>query len=47
MEIAPGLGVAYAFDRETRRRHDETEDESEDADQKLQVYVSIKASVNF
>ena len=47
MEIAPGVGVAYAFDREKKKRYDEDEEDSEDSDQKLQVYVSIKATVNF
>lgn len=47
MEIAPGVGIAYASDREERKRHGDDEKESEDTDQKMQVYLSIKASVNF
>ncbi len=43
LEVAPGMGIAYAFDREARLRPD---GEEEGVD-KLQFYLSIKASVNF
>ena len=46
IDIAPGLGVVYAFDREDRRRSDDGNIEDV-PDDKLQVYLSIKAAVNF
>jgi hypothetical protein len=39
--VAPGIGVAYAFDREERN------DEGDRVSEKLSVYLSIKTSVNF
>jgi hypothetical protein len=41
LPVAPGLGVAYAFDREAR------DDEEDRLSEKLSVYFSIKTSVNF
>ena len=41
-DIAPGLGAAYAFDRRARQRSD-----SVSAEDKFQVYISLKAAVNF
>jgi hypothetical protein len=40
LDIAPGLGVAYAFDRESR-------EEGGDDDSRLSSYLSVKAVVNF
>ena len=44
LPIAPGIGVAYAFDYEDRKRAGQ-EDENEL--NKLQVYISVKTTVNF
>jgi hypothetical protein len=41
LPVAPGLGVAYAFDREER------DDDGDRIPEKLSVYLSIKMSVNF
>ena len=41
LPVAPGLGVAYAFDRQERN------DEGDRISEKLSVYLTIKASVNF
>lgn len=45
LPIAPGVGVAYAFDLEDRKRAGEEEDTDEVS--KLQVYITIKTTVNF
>ncbi len=45
VDMAPGLGVVYAFDREYRRS--EGEQPADDKDERAQVYFSIKAAVNF
>ncbi|MEJ2639098.1 MAG: hypothetical protein P8010_05940, partial [Desulfosarcinaceae bacterium] len=41
LPVAPGLGVAYAFDREARN------DEGDRVSEKLSIYLTIKADVNF
>lgn len=41
LPVAPGIGVAYAFDREERG------DDEDRLSEKLSVYLSIKTSVNF
>lgn len=45
LDIAPGIGIVYAFDREDRSRFDDDDDEEDDS--KLQIYLSIKASISF
>ena len=48
LEVAPGLGAAYAFDREPRRRPaSDSDDTSEEDDSKLLIYITIKGSINF
>ncbi|MBN1849275.1 MAG: PD40 domain-containing protein [Deltaproteobacteria bacterium] len=44
LPVAPGIGMAYAFDYEDRTRagQDDEEDTS-----KLQIYISLKTTVNF
>ena len=42
LPVAPGLGVAYAFDREER-----DDDDEDRLSEKLSFYFSIKANVNF
>jgi outer membrane protein assembly factor BamA len=42
LPISPGIGVAYAFDREDRNRRD-----NDDNNEKWQFYISIKTTVNF
>ena len=44
LPVAPGIGVAYAFDYEDRRRAGQ---EDEEDLSKLQVYISLKTTVNF
>ena len=41
-EMAPGVGVVYAFDRAERRHEDDTS-----SGDKFQYYLSLKSSVNF
>ena len=41
LPVAPGIGVAYAFDREERG------DDEDRLSEKLSIYFSIKTSVNF
>jgi Tol biopolymer transport system component len=45
LDVAPGLGVAYAFDRQAPPSADE--EDHQGGDDKLQVYLTLKASVNF
>ncbi len=45
LPIAPGIGVAYAFDYADRKRAGEEGDTDEET--KLQVYLTIKTTVNF
>ena len=40
LPVSPGIGVVYAFDRDKRNQDDSSDD-------KLQLYISIKATVNF
>ncbi len=50
VDVAPGVGVAYAFDRTARKRNDDdgsAEEDEENNDEKLQPYISIKAVVSF
>lgn len=43
LQISPGIGIVYAFDLEDRKRADNNDND----DDKLQVYISIKGTVNF
>jgi len=43
LPIAPGIGIVYAFDYEERKQAGEDSDE----DNKLQIYVSLKTTINF
>lgn len=43
IDIAPGIGAVYAFDR-TERKHATDDDTNDD---RLQVYISLKSVVNF
>ncbi|MDZ4198079.1 MAG: hypothetical protein U1E27_02215, partial [Kiritimatiellia bacterium] len=45
LDLAPGIGIAYAFDRENRDRFDGDDEDKDES--KLQLYISLKASISF
>ena len=46
MPISPGIGLVYAFDREDRV-HEGDDEDNEDDESKLQIYILFKSVVNF